>query len=160
MKNLLTFEEFVNENYRIFDAVVFDRIENALGKAKIAYTYIMGRYEIEIIPDSPSIMDLAIGILKKAGLDCRNSGDDSILVKEALDKFNIGSLVKHEKYPEMNGTVEVGPDTFDNIGKAGYEMPKTSDYTEETMAEEKWYGITLTDNGRKVGINFDEFIMG
>ena len=82
----------------------------------------------------------------------------NINLDEALTKFNKGSLIKHELHPEFNGTVEIGPDTYDNIKNAGYEMPDSSDY-EQSINEPIWYGIILTQNQRKVGVNFNDFIL-
>lgn len=82
----------------------------------------------------------------------------NVKLEEMLTKFNRGSLVKHELHPEFNGTVEVGPDTYENIKNQGYEMPNPDEY-QETINEPIWYGIVLTENGKKVGINYNEFIM-
>lgn len=139
------YREFLNESYKnLFPAIPgFAKKAAKYMKKEKAYTI----DDVSKVLTSHGEVYLGKENLLAIGQELVDMGFD-VKLDEALTKFNRGSLIKHELYPELNGTVKIGPDTYDNIQKAGYDMPEPENY-EETIDKPVWYGIILTQNQKK-----------
>lgn len=70
----------------------------------------------------------------------------------------VGDNFVHPVYSDIKGKVLLGPDTFEKIEKAGFDMPDLEDINDvDSIKRKEWFGVNTKD-GNKIGIHTEEII--